>query len=244
MTKLSRKCKYVLATAIGLTVTIVHGLSQQYTRPENSEGRRLFTRETFGGNGRTCETCHSQANGTVSPEEAQRRFRRDPYDPLFLHDGSDDGKGHGVSRMLKDATILVEIPLPVNVSLADDPNARSVVLRRGIPSTLNTPALDNVLMLDGREPDLPTQAANAIRNHAQSTAHLKPLDLLRLAQFESSENFFSSPRFAGSRTVVNRRNSQKDARRRKNGDAASSKTCRSPSRRRREPAPPAIAVHC
>ena len=32
------------------------------------EGRRLFERETFGGNGRTCETCHSQDTGTVSPE--------------------------------------------------------------------------------------------------------------------------------------------------------------------------------
>jgi hypothetical protein len=44
-----------------------------------------------------------------------------------------------VSARLAHATILVEIPLPPNVRLADDPTARSVTLRRGIPTTLNTP---------------------------------------------------------------------------------------------------------
>ena len=99
---------------------------------------------------------------------------------------------NGVTRMLADATVLVEVPLPSNVRLADDPNARSVVLRRGIPTTLNTPALDRVLMHDGREPDLETQARNAILGHAQRTR--KPtINALRLiAQFERSDDFFSS----------------------------------------------------
>ena len=39
------------------------------------------------------ETCHSQDTGTVSPQDAQKRFKQDPNDPLFLHDGSDDGAG-------------------------------------------------------------------------------------------------------------------------------------------------------
>ncbi len=56
--------------------------------------------------------------------------------------------------MTEEATVLVRIPLPANVRLANDPAARSVVVRRGIPSTLNTPALDPVLMVDGRQPDL------------------------------------------------------------------------------------------
>ncbi len=158
----------------------------------SQDGRRLFTRETFGGNGRTCLTCHTFETGTVSPQDARRRYDENRYDPLFLHDGSDDGKGNGATRMLKNATVLVEIPLPVNVSLADDPNARSVVLRRGIPSTLNTPALDPVLMIDGREPNLIEQAANAIRNHGQSTAVLSPVDLSRLTEFELTKQFFSS----------------------------------------------------
>jgi hypothetical protein len=36
---------------------------------------------------------------------------------LFKHDGSDDGFGHGFTRILRDATILVTIDLPLNVSL-------------------------------------------------------------------------------------------------------------------------------
>ena len=148
------------------------------------DGKRLFERETFGGNGRTCLTCHSSETGTVSPEDAQERFRCDPRDPLFLHDGSDDRHGNGVYRMLKDATILVEIPLPENVSLADDPTARSVILARGIPSTLNTPALDPVLMLDGRQPDLIRQAAGAIHDHFQNTEEPDDKDLRRIAEFQ------------------------------------------------------------
>ena len=157
------------------------------------DGKHLFERETFGGNGRTCATCHSSETGTVSPEDAQRRLKANPHDPLFVHDGSDDGQGHGVSRMLKDATILVEIPLPPNVSLADDPDARTVVLRRGIPSTMDTPALDKVLMVDGRQPDLRSQAAGAIHDHAQALVVPSGQDLTRLAEFQLTDRFFSSP---------------------------------------------------
>ncbi len=76
------------------------------------DGRRLFERETFGGNGRTCLTCHSRKTGTVSPADAQERLLANPDDPLFRGDGSDDGNGHGVTRMLNDATVLIRIPLP------------------------------------------------------------------------------------------------------------------------------------
>ena len=69
----------------------------------------------------------------MSPEDARERFAEDPDDPLFRADGSDDGNGNGVERMLADATVLVRVPLADNVSLADDPTARSVVVRRGIP---------------------------------------------------------------------------------------------------------------
>src|SRR4051812_40581720 len=121
--------------------------AQQSSDDSSEKNRRLFTTETFGGNGRTCPTCHSSETGTVSPEDAQKRYRRNPLDTLFLFDGSDDGQGRGINRMLTDATVLVEIPLPANVSVGDDPTAKSVIFRRGIPTTLNTPALDPVLML-------------------------------------------------------------------------------------------------
>ncbi len=161
----------------------------------SQRNRRLFTTETFGGNGRTCDTCHSltSGTGTVSPEDAQDRYRRNPRDPLFLFDGSDDGQGHGVTRMLTDATILITLPLPPNVTLADNPSARTVTLRRGIPTIHNTPALDPVLMLDGREPNLPTQALHAIQAHDQPTIMPTLADLLGISQFEVTEPFFSSP---------------------------------------------------
>lgn len=156
------------------------------------KGKRLFERETFGGNGRTCLTCHSRETGTVSPQDAQHRFAMNPADPLFLADGSDDGQGHGSTRMRQDATVLVRIALPENVSLADDPSARSVVLRRGVPSTLNTPALDPVLMSDGRQPDLRGQARGAILDHAQATREPRAEQLAQIAAFQQSPGFFSS----------------------------------------------------
>ena len=159
-------------------------------RPGAPHGRRLFTHETFGGNGRTCQTCHSGTTGTVSPEDARRRFRIDRDDPLFVHDGSDDGQGHGVRRMLTDATVLVTVPLADNVTLADDPTARTVVLRRGIPTTLNTPALDPVLMVDGRQPDLESQAIGAVRDHAQGGVTMA--DAFALASLQRTREFFSS----------------------------------------------------
>jgi hypothetical protein len=183
------------------TITILvlaAAFSSLQAQPSNADlsekNRLLFTTETFGGNGRTCQTCHSTLTGTVSPADARKRYRRNPSDPLFLFDGSDDGQGHGVNRMLTDATVLVQIPLPANVSVGDDPRARSVVLRRGTPTTLNTPALDPVLMLDGRDSNLPTQALHAIQAHFQATTPPTQGDLLGISQFELTAPFFSSLR--------------------------------------------------
>jgi cytochrome c peroxidase len=157
-----------------------------------SEGRRLFEEETFGGNGRTCLTCHSKTTGTVSPADAEQRLAADPADPLFVADGSDDGLGHGTTRMVADATVLMKIPLPANVTLKADPAARFVTLERGIPTTLNTPALDPVLMLDGRQPTLSSQASGAIRDHAQNTIAPSSEQLSLIARFQLTDRFFSS----------------------------------------------------
>jgi hypothetical protein len=154
--------------------------------------RRLFEKETFGGNGRTCVTCHSRETGTLSPADAQARFARNPRDPLFLGDGSDDGQGNGTQRMLTQATVLVRVPLHPHVSLASDPSARSVVLRRGIPTTLNTPSLDPVLMFDGRQGSLETQAHSAIADHAQGTKRPTAKQLEQIAVFQRTPQFFSS----------------------------------------------------
>jgi cytochrome c peroxidase len=187
----------ITSAALGLAVVTIAATGQAQIAgpgiggPKPGDGERLFKEETFGGNGRTCQTCHSAATGTVSPEDAQKLFAENPNHPLFVHDGSDDGFGNGVDRMLADATVLVEIPLPPNVRLADDPEARSVFLRRGIPSTLNTPALDRVLMLDGRERNLLTQAASAVRSHYQGR-EATLTEALRIAAFQRTDGFFSS----------------------------------------------------
>jgi hypothetical protein len=180
-------------TILAFAASLSQLLGQQDDLSERN--RRLFTTETFGGNGRTCDTCHSltTGTGTVSPQDAKERYQRNPSDPLFLFDGSNDGQGHGVARMLKDATILITLPLPPNLTLADNPTVRTITLRRGIPTTHNTPALDPVLMLDGREPNLPMQAFHAIQAHFQPTIVPRMADLLGISQFELTEPFFSSP---------------------------------------------------
>ncbi len=177
-----------------LMLLLVGVRAHEERRPgvQRPSGRHLFEKETFAGNGRTCETCHTKETGTLSPQQARRRFKKDRHDPLFLHDGSDDGQGHGASRMLREATVLVQIALPPNVRLRDDPDARTVTLRRGIPSTMNTPALDAVLMLDGRQPDLESQALGAIRDHAQSDMIVPTPQLEAIAQFQKTSHFFSS----------------------------------------------------
>jgi cytochrome c peroxidase len=186
--------KRALFTTAALTfvAAVVTAAHQPGSAPgQAQEGRRLFERETFGGNGRTCQTCHSRETGTLSPADVRQRFKTNPQDPLFLHDGSDDGFGNGSSRIRKDATILVTIPLAANVSLADDPSARTVTLRRAIPSTLNTPALDPVLMLDGRQPSLDAQAAGAIQDHALGVVP-SAASLRAIAEFQKTSAFFSS----------------------------------------------------
>jgi cytochrome c peroxidase len=94
--------------------------------------------------------------------------------------------------MLLDATILMRVPLASNIVLMDDPTARTVTLVRGIPTTLNTPALDPVLMLDGRQPNLPAQALGAIRDHDEPAKLPSNGDLKKIADFELTSQFFSS----------------------------------------------------
>jgi len=160
---------------------------------ELAEGRRLFDEELFGGNGRTCRTCHSKKTGTLNPRQVQDVYDEDPGDPLFLHDGSDDGLGGGSERIRQDATIRVRLRMPENVRLADDPTAISVLVRRGIPSTMNMPALDPVIMLDARGKSLTSQASGAVRGHAQATVFPTAAQIDLIVKFETTaRRFFSS----------------------------------------------------
>ena len=167
-------------------------LSDACAKARLKEGRRLFDVEKFGGNGRTCRTCHNKQSGTFSPEEALARLIEDPADALFVHDGLDDGLT-GTTRITQHATVRIEIPLPPDVILVDDPSRRSVILNRGTPTTLNTPALDPMLMYDTREPNLQVQAFNAIHGHAQNTREPTALELDLIKEFQQNDpRFFSS----------------------------------------------------
>ena len=157
-----------------------------------SDGQRLFDHETFGGNGRTCSTCHSGNDGTIDPQEVAERLAQNPSDPLFLHDGLDDFFA-GTSRIAAQATILIERELPQGVVMLDDPAATSVVLARGVPSTVNTPALDAALMYDMRDRDLRAQASGAIERHAQAAIPPTADALAAIAEFQQTDKrFFSS----------------------------------------------------
>jgi cytochrome c peroxidase len=159
---------------------------------DDHPGEDLFEDATFGGNGRTCATCHPSdledgETGTLNPLQIQAKFRRNPNNPLFRHDGADTIGGNTFNRIKQHATILVGKDLPANVRIAGS-SARSVILPRGIPTTMNTPALDPVLMYDGREPNLREQARNAIIRHAQTTKFTTTqLDLI--ADFQQDELF-------------------------------------------------------
>ena len=167
-------------------------VSDHCAKKRLQEGRRLFDVETFGGNGRTCRTCHDKKTGTFSPEDARERLAEDPGDPLFVHDGLDDGVS-GTSRITEHATVRIEIALPPTVTLMDDASRRSVILNRGTPTTMNTPALDPRLMYDTREPNLLTQAFNAIREHAQNKRVPTALEVDLIREFQQTDpRFFSS----------------------------------------------------
>jgi cytochrome c peroxidase len=156
-------------------------------------GKKLFNKETFGGNGRTCRTCHSRRTGTLSLADVRRVIHRaKPDDPLLLHDALDDD-GIGTTRLQAHGTIRLSIPLPPWLSLADDPGATHVTVFRGIPSTRNTPALDAVLLHDGRAPTLQQQALGAIHDHYQNTVEPTAAQLDAIAEFQRTDaRFFSS----------------------------------------------------
>ena len=194
--------RLTFATRVAVPAAVIGGLLGQSMPAQSTpavgaqeNGAHLFAHETFGGNGRTCATCHRPEDRfSTTPASAQARFAADPADPLFQPADSDDGKGNRYTRLLTHATIRVEIPLKCpNIWLEDDPTATSVVLERGIPELLDTPALDPTLMSDGRAPNLEQQALAAIRDHLRPSGQPAAKHVEHIAQFELTDAFFSSP---------------------------------------------------
>lgn len=165
------------------------------TTPDLALGKKLFDEATFGGNGRTCVTCHMTETGTLTIEAVATRLAGPPGDVLFLHDALDNGVS-GTSRIAANATIRVELDLPPNVTLVNDPTRRTIVVNRGIPSTINTPGLDGgsfaAFMYDLRNNDLKEQALGAIHGHAKSTVEPTAKELEALEYFEQQDSRFYS----------------------------------------------------
>jgi hypothetical protein len=89
------------------------------------EGRRLFLEETFGGNGRTCGTCHPPTNNFTIDPAFIRTLRGN--DPLFVKAPSEpDLKELEVKRLLQRFGLVLE-----NVDGLDQPG-----VLRGVPHTL------------------------------------------------------------------------------------------------------------
>jgi cytochrome c peroxidase len=185
------------ATLSGTDVSVSEGRGQDELESalarQKLDGKRLFQRETFGGNGRTCSTCHSKRTGTLSLADVQRIIEKaDPDDKFLLHDALDDD-GVGTTRVQAHGTIRLHIPLPAWLSMADDPGATHVTVFRGIPSTRNTPALDPVLNHDGRPSTVQEQALGAIHDHYQNTIEPTAAELDAIAAFQQTDpQFFSS----------------------------------------------------
>jgi hypothetical protein len=69
-------------------------------------GRRLFERETFGGNGRTCAACHPQSNNfTLDAPFVARLPRRDP---LFIAERVPALRGLENDRALREQALILE----------------------------------------------------------------------------------------------------------------------------------------
>ena len=198
MARTSRQLS-TLAVTLALALSSGPNASLSNARPHDElgtklDGKKLFDNETFGGNGRTCLTCHRKDTGTLTVSDVQGFIDKgDPDDAFFIHDALDDD-GVGTIRVRTHATIRVTIPLPPWLSLADDPGATQVTVFRGIPSTMNTPALDPVLNHDGRAHTVQEQAREAIHGHYQNTIEPTIAELDAIAEFQRTDpRFFSSP---------------------------------------------------
>ena len=165
------------------------GGAQQQLTPIEADGKFNFETQEFKGNGRTCLTCHTAATGSLSPAQVQAAWNANPNGRLFRKIDSDDGTGASYNLLKTHATVNVELNLPSNIRIAGS-SARTVTVRRAVPSTIDMPKLDTMLMYDGRVRDLQAQAAGAIAGHAQAERTPKQYELDSLAAYEKT--LFSS----------------------------------------------------
>ena len=152
------------------------------------------------GNGRSCATCHRPEDSfglTPATVEAryqllQARRKNDPGadDPLFRSIDADDF-AQDFTTLRTKALVRVRLPLAANVRVADDPAATSVMVRRAVPTVMNT-RLTAPFQAEGRQATLPEQAIAAMQEHSEVAQSPDDRVVRRLARFQ--EHLFSSVR--------------------------------------------------
>jgi len=165
--------------------------------------------QSLGTNGRSCASCHAPSDAwSVSATHVQQRFQATQgLDPIFRPiDGANcpsadvstlDARTAAYSLLLNKGLIRISLPVPAGaeftVDVTNDPyncpetTASNLALhRRPLPST--SLRFLPAIMWDGREPDLTTQARNAISVHSEPTQQQPPTDaqLQQIVSFESS----------------------------------------------------------
>lgn len=157
-------------------------------RQQFRRGCSLYHNETFGGNDRTCSTCHLNLVGNGNPddnnfdlsiEDVEVAFATDPTGPLFRSIDADDG-AHDFTRLRTQANVRIPIELHPNVTVVaedvwgDDgtgtlvsDDGRTVILPRSTPTSENVSFFEQEggLMWDGRFDHLASQATEAVRAH-------------------------------------------------------------------------------
>jgi cytochrome c peroxidase len=201
------------------------GLHRGVQEFENDEGtlRTLTTQgrldltnpffQSFGTNGRTCNSCHLARNGWgISLESINDLFdSSDGTHPIFRTvDGTNSpsadvstlaARRASYSMLLRRGVIRIGLPMPANAEFdliaVDDPyhhaSAQELSLFRRPPPIANL-RFQATIMIDGRETfpgltipeDLAHQANGATRGHAQATADLTEEQQRQLVDFELS----------------------------------------------------------
>lgn len=190
-----RRRTWAASAAVGTAVSLLPYVTGRAAPPSSFDpvprrvtyeyGKDLFFKETFGGNGRTCGTCHDPRNEfTVSPELVRARYAADPANPLFRPVDSDDGAGRDYTTLLDLALFRVTITLAPNVVNVDDPSRRTITVRRAVPSIANVP-LTAPYLADGRAPTLEAQALGAIADHLEPAHRPAARELVALKLFEN-----------------------------------------------------------
>ena len=114
------------------------------TDPLVARGAQLFFNETFGGNGRTCGTCHRADNNlTIDPAFIATLPQSDP---LFVAENNPALANLENPQLLRTRGLILE-----NVDGFDDPTHKFVM--RGVPHTLSLSLTNGIGNAFGGPPD-------------------------------------------------------------------------------------------